>query len=290
MHIAYEERKFSNSSLLIISQADDIIKEYEAQGFTLTLRQLYYQFVARDLIPNTVQSYKRVGSIINDARMAGMISWEAIEDRTRNLKSLSTWVSPSNIIRSAAYWYRIDKWQYQTYRPEVWIEKEALVGVIAGVCEELQVPYFACRGYNSQSEQWAAGRRMLDYSNGDQTPIIFHFGDHDPSGIDMTRDNTDRLEIFAEQPIIVERLALNSDQVRKYNPPPNPAKATDSRYESYRDIYGEMSWELDALEPRVIVDLVRKAILGVRSETAWTEAIREEEKGRKELQAIADGM
>ncbi len=233
MYIAYANTRFSKNSQLIIEQANQIIDEYQEQGFTLTLRQLYYQFVSRDIIPNTMQSYKRLGSIINDARMAGLVSWEAIEDRTRNLEALPSWNSPRGIMAAVVDQYRIDKWEKQPYRPEVWIEKEALVGVIAGVCNELQVPYFACRGYNSQSEQWLAGRRLMRHQEQGQTPIVFHFGDHDPSGIDMTRDNVDRLEMFAEAPVKVERLALNFDQIRKHRPPPNPAKMTDSRFVGY---------------------------------------------------------
>lgn len=286
----YESKRFGKASLKIIDQANEIIVEYQEQGFTLTLRQLYYQFVSRDIVANTIQSYKRLGSIINDARMAGLISWMAIEDRTRNLETLPAWETPRSIMRAVVSQYRIDKWKYQPYRPEVWIEKEALVGVISGVCEELQVPYFACRGYNSQSEQWAAGRRLMGYSDVGQTPIIFHLGDHDPSGIDMTRDNADRLEMFAEGFIQVKRLALNFDQIKKYRPPPNPAKITDSRFNGYMKLHGKQSWELDALEPQVIADLVRSAILDIRDNSAWEQSLSKEEQDREALQAAMASM
>lgn len=256
----------------------------------MTLRQLYYQFVSRDIVANNIQSYKRLGSIINDARMAGLVSWEAIEDRTRNLKILPLWNSPRSIMSAVVSQYRIDKWANQAYRPEVWIEKEALVGVISGVCEKLQVPYFACRGYNSQSEQWAAGRRFRSYVDAGQTPIVFHLGDHDPSGIDMTRDNAERLEIFSGCFIQVNRLALNIDQIREYQPPPNPAKVTDSRFNGYAKIYGSQSWELDALEPQMISDLVRNSILEIRDDGVWKQSIEQEEQGREALQVAMDTM
>ena len=290
MYIAYANTRFSKNSQLIIEQANQIIDEYQEQGFTLTLRQLYYQFVSRDIIPNTMQSYKRLGSIINDARMAGLVSWEAIEDRTRNLEALPSWNSPRGIMAAVVDQYRIDKWEKQPYRPEVWIEKEALVGVIAGVCNELQVPYFACRGYNSQSEQWLAGRRLMRHQEHGQTPIIFHLGDHDPSGIDTTRDNVDRLEMFAEAPVKVERLALNIDQIRKHRPPPNPAKMTDSRFVGYVKIHGKQSWELDALEPQMIADLVRSSIRGIIDDTEWASAVDREEQGRDALRTAMNGM
>ena len=97
------------------------------------------------------------------------MDWSAIEDRTRNLESWRTFGTPQEAIVDAAETYRRDLWRDQAYRPEVWIEKEALVGVIEGVCNELNVPYFACRGYVSQSEQYRAGKRALRHENGGQT-------------------------------------------------------------------------------------------------------------------------
>lgn len=283
MRIAYENKRFGKESLAIIYEANEIIEDYQNQGFTLTLRQLYYQFVSKDLLPNTVQSYKRLGSIINDARMSGLISWEAIEDRTRNLRRLAHWNEPTDILEAAASQYRIDRWDNQMYRPEVWIEKDALVGVIQRVCDKYRVPYFACRGYNSQSEQWAAGMRLKHSLERGQIPVILHLGDHDPSGIDMTRDNADRLSLFAGDDVDVERLALNMDQVRKYNPPPNPAKMTDSRYEGYIEKFGGSSWELDALSPTVIEKLIEEAIRSRLDDDLWEESGQREQEDIKKL-------
>src|SRR6185295_4699456 len=108
--ICYEDKKFGVERLAMIAKANQIIAIYAAQGYDLTLRQLYYQFVSRDLIANKTTEYKRLGSIINDARLAGLIDWSAIEDRTRNLASLSHWDNPSDIVTSAANSYRVDKW------------------------------------------------------------------------------------------------------------------------------------------------------------------------------------
>lgn len=273
--VAYIERKFSAPSLALIETCNTIIADYQAQGFKLTLRQLYYQLVSRNIIENTERSYKRVGSIVNDARLAGLIDWLAIEDRGRNLQALSHWEDPSDIIRSARHSFRLDKWEGQAYRPEVWVEKAALEGVLASVCNRLDVPYFSCRGYNSQSEEWEAGRRLLRYQDAGQIPIIFYLGDHDPSGIDMTRDHIDRLALFTGG-VEIERLALNMNQIEQYNPPPNPAKEVDSRFAKYVEVYGHESWELDALEPQVIADLIDMAIIGIRDEGVYQEIIERE--------------
>jgi len=284
----YVDKSFRGKSLEIIEQANAIIQEYEAQGYNLTLRQLYYQFVSRDLIDNKQTEYKRLGSVINDGRLAGLIDWLAIEDRTRNLQSLTHWSSPADIIESCASQFRYDLWADQPWHIEVWVEKEALAGVFARVCNEWDVSYFACRGYVSQSEMWRAGRRLLrkERNAGKETRII-HFGDHDPSGMDMTRDIRDRLSLFGSN-VDVTRVALNIDQVEQYGPPPNPAKLTDSRSTGYCAEYGNESWELDALEPRVLAGLVDDEIESVLDTDAWEYSKERQQEARDRLQELAD--
>ncbi len=297
--IKYQDINFGPDRLAMIKQANAIIDDYAAQGFDLTLRQLYYQFVARDLIPNRQSEYKRLGDIVNDARLAGLIDWNRIVDRTRNLRSLAHWDGPEDLVEAAASQFRTDRWATQPHRVEVWIEKDALVGVIEGVCEDLDVPFFSCRGYTSQSEMWAAAQRLLAYRKPrrrpgtltrapkPQVPIILHFGDHDPSGMDMTRDITDRLELFMGG-MEVRRLALNFDQVEQYNPPPNPAKLTDSRVGAYMARFGNESWELDALEPAVLAALIRGEIESLQDAAAWRDATDAMEASRADLTAISE--
>ena len=146
MREKFQEFNFRDNTLDIIDQANDIIAEYLADNLTLTVRQLYYQFVARDLIENTQREYYKLVNILTKGRLAGLIDWNAIEDRTRNLESLPNWNSPADILKAASKQYRRDLWESQDYRLEVWIEKEALAGVIANLCEALRAPYFACRG------------------------------------------------------------------------------------------------------------------------------------------------
>ncbi len=286
--IKYQDFNFRPATLAMIQKANEIIAEYQAQGFDLTLRQLYYQFVSRDLIPNTLKSYKNLGSVINDARLAGMIDWLTIVDRTRELRSLSHWDDPSDIVEACSKQFHSDIWEGQPYRPEVWIEKDALVGVFERVCNELDVPLLSCRGYTSQSEMWVAAQRLLKYRKQKQTPIIFHFGDHDPSGKDMSRDIQDRLQMFTNKLLDFERLALNMDQVEEYDPPPNPAKITDSRANAYIAEFGGESWELDALEPSVLEALVRESIEKIADADRLEEAKKQQEKHRETLALIAD--
>ncbi len=251
------EKRFNVDTMQIIEAANNILNEYAQQGFSLTLRQLYYQFVARDQVENTERNYKRLGKIISDARLAGLIDWEAIEDRGRNLRRWNNYEDVIDYISGIHAQYLRDVWATQPIYIEVWVEKEALIGVVEQACSTYRIPHFACKGYNSQSEQWRAAKRFQQENSLGRSVLILHLGDHDPSGIDMTRDNNDRLRMLSRYGAVeIRRLALNFDQVEHYSPPPNPAKLSDTRAGSYVALYGYESWELDALEPKVIAKLI----------------------------------
>ncbi|MCK5617577.1 hypothetical protein KAR91_87745 [Candidatus Pacearchaeota archaeon] len=282
--ITYIDKKFQPSSMAIIEQANDIIEEYQNAGYDLTLRQLYYQFVARDLIANKQSEYKRLGKIVSDGRLAGLIDWYAIEDRTRNRKGNQHWNDPGEIVKAAARGFMMDRWEGQDYHVEVWIEKEALLGIITSVCKKLDVSYFACKGFVSQSEMWSASQRLEAYKK----PVIIHLGDHDPSGIDMTRDIGDRHEIFLGSHVEVRRIALNMDQVVLYSPPPNPTKMTDTRSPGYVQEHGDESWELDALEPKVMTDLIEDTVLEYRDEIKHQEVLDQEKEYLDILKNVED--
>lgn len=288
--IAYESIRFKSKSLAIIAQAEQICQQYAADGYELTLRQLYYQFVARDLLPNTDKSYNSLGSIINDARMAGMIDWYHLTDRHRHHSTHPSWDSPDRLISAAASQYQRDPWEAseQNYRPEVWIEKDALAGIVDRACEPLRVPHFACKGYPSASSMWRAGQRMKYTIRQGFIPVVIHLGDHDPSGIDMTRDIEERLSTFAGRWIDVERIALNMDQIEEYGPPPNPAKITDSRAVSYIENYGDESWELDALEPSVLVSLIQETLETYVDRDSFEQAEEEDRAEREVMTEIAN--
>jgi len=161
--------------------------------------------------------------------------------------------------------------------------------VIARPCRRHFVSYMSCRGYMSQSEMRAQALLYRHHQRAGQEVVILHFGDHDPSGIDMTRDIIDRMDQFCGTGTIeVKRLALNFDQIEQYSPPPNPAKFSDSRFEGYQTEYGDVSWELDALEPSVIDDLVEEHILELRDEVLWEQKVAEEDEHRRLLGEASD--
>lgn len=284
MRIAYIEHRFSESSRAIIEHANVLIEDYAEQDLAVTVRQLYYRFISVDFFPNTLGSYKRLGSIINDARLAGLMDWEAIEDRDRKLEEPTHWDSPTELMTACAQQFRIDKWNTQQHRVEVWVEKKALEGIVEQACKPLDCSYFACKGYTSQSEMWRAAQRFEEYTDDGQEPVIIHLGDHDPSGLDMTRDIRDRLNDTFGVSVEVNRIALNKNQIDLYRPPPNPAKLSDTRAPAYVREFGEDSWELDALEPVVLRELIQKSIRLYLDEAAYEERAEEEEEHRRLLQ------
>ena len=286
--IEYVPKNFRTESLKLIKKVNSVIEDYEAQGYSLTLRQVYYQLVARAIIPNNEKSYKNLGSLINDARLAGLIDWNAIEDRTRNLRNLSHWKTPGEIIDTAASSYHLDYWDGQDNYVEVWVEKDALVGIVGNVCDNLDVSYFSCRGYVSQSEMWQAAQRLKKYASQGKNIVLLHLGDHDPSGIDMSRDIKDRNVLFENFNLEFHRLALNMDQVDEYSPPPNPTKLTDSRADGYLNIFGEECWELDALEPQVINDLITENVLKYRDENVYKQVKTQEEREKIRLENLSE--
>lgn len=291
--IQYKEIDFRDKSLHLIEWANKIVEDYDEQGYNLTLRQLYYQFVARDIIPNNQRMYDNLGALINNARLAGLVDWHSIEDRTRNVKNTYHWQDPRRLLESAAKQFDINKWEGQRNYVEVWVEKDALVEVIGKAASRYDTPYFSCRGYVSQSEMWGAAMRIKDKLRYEHDrAIIVHLGDHDPSGKDMTRDIDERIKMFLEKDgfdgrFEIQRVALEMSQIKKFNPPPNPAKLTDSRCGGYISKYGYSSWELDALEPSVLDNIVRSSILDNLDLDLYNEKLAEEEATRDRLLAYA---
>lgn len=296
----YQEINLSAPTMVIVDLANEIIEEYQAQSIALTLRALYYRFVARYPLvldpggeePNTQQNYKRLGSILNRARLAGHVSWDAMVDRTRNLEIRDSWYEADEFLQETPDWFHYPMWDNQTFRPFGLIEKDAGLGTIEAVCRRNDVPFMSCRGNMSQSEMWALGQRFAEIFDRGQIPCVFYLGDHDPSGVDMTRDVTERLEMFAEQGVEVTRLLLNLDQIDLYQPPPNPVKGTDSRSGGYRSMMEEAGydpetcWEMDALDPSVVVELVQAFIDDHRDLDAWNEQVGVLTAKREEVRAL----
>ena len=146
----------------------------------------------------------------------------------------------------------------------------------------------ANRGYSSATAMWDAAQRVQRAEDRGQQPLVIYLGDHDPSGMDMTRDVRDRLDLLSYgAPIRTVRLALNYDQVETYTPPPNPTKLTDSRAMGYVGRFGFGSWELDALDPLTLDQLVSDQIDALLDQALYDQQLEREEEIKARLEEIA---
>ena len=302
----YIDRKFKAESLDLIAQCDEILRDYVKAGYIITVRTLYYQCVSRNIIPNTERSYKNLTSLINDARLAGLIDWDVIEDRGRRPITRPHWENGRQFLESVGPQFYRDMWHGQESRVLVVVEKDALAGVLEGTCNALDVPLLAAKGYPSASavrdlvheqmmphvfEGWKSRKSPGNILPLDQRQrfVILHLGDHDPSGIDMSRDLEERLRLFGERAFYMDfhRIALNYEQVEELQPPPNPAKVTDSRFEAYAREHGEESWELDALPPEYLNELVRSKVEEYIDRDKWGALERSIERVRGRFEELA---
>ena len=249
---------------------NEIIEEYQEGGYVLTLRQLYYQLVSRDVVPNQTKEYSKLSTLLKEGRMAGIVDWDAIEDRLRKPSVPSGWNGPADIIDSAVASYAKKRMNGQSSYLEVWVEKDALSGVLSRVTEKYHVPIMVNRGYSSASAMYDAYNRFKWATEAKgQDVTILYLGDFDPSGLDMINDIRGRILEFASADFpdmddfdfTIEPLALTRSQINVYNPPPNPAKITDSRFAKFSAEHGDTSWEVDALKPEVLHKLVEDAII-----------------------------
>ena len=290
MKLCFRPKKFSTEVRAILTQANAIIAEYEAQDLRMTLRQLYYQFVSRDVIPNTEKSYKRLGSIISDGRLAGEIDWDAIEDRARQPQAAPHWSNVREALDARLRSFRLDRWMGQPKRVELWVEKDALAGVLLPIAVRWHITLMVNRGYSSSSAMYESAMRLQEGSSAKQPKIVLYLGDHDPSGEDMVRDVRDRLVLFGVRGLEVTKVALTMDQVRQYDPPPNPAKLTDSRATKYVEEHGDESWEVDAFPPDVLTRIVEAAIREHVHVPRMRLVQREEDAQRNRVNEFLEGL
>lgn len=284
--IAYEDRRFAAKTALVIEQANEIMQDYDS----ITLRGLYYQFVARDYLENTIRNYKKLGDIIRNARMAGLISWDLMTDRTRSLYGYNTFDGIDQAFRMASYSYKEDLHEDQENYIEVWCEKDALTGTISKPCNEYRINYFPTKGYPSISALKEAADRFQREIDNNKKIIILYLSDLDPEGVAMPKTVAETLRTMGIQARI-ERIGLTIDQVRQYNPPSSLAKPTSSRIDDYIAETGtDEVWELDALDQEVTRSLIRDRLEQIIDLDRFETAKRRERQSRDRMEDIAYRM
>jgi hypothetical protein len=287
----FKDVKFKPDSLARIEQCRAIIDDYTMQGLRLTLRQLYYQCITKNYFPNTERSYKNLGSLVSDARLAGLLDWNAIEDRVRVPRIPSEFEGLGELVNAACSSYRLPRWRNQDYYVELWVEKDALAGVLRPLASKYHVTMMVNRGYASQSAMYESAQRFIQHTEeNSRNCVLLYLGDFDPSGEDMVRDIRDRLNMFGVGNLNVDKIALTMEQVEQYDPPPNPAKMTDPRAGDFVAKNGKQSWEVDALPPNILTQVITDSILTYLDMGKYEEFIAKEAADIKKLKAATEKL
>ncbi len=328
----------------IIDNMISIVEEYQEDGYIITLRQLYYQLVARDIIPNHDKVYKKIGAIKDDCVYSGLIDWNAFEDRGRVPIRAYFENSIKSALQRTSRFYALDRQLNQNTHIEVWTEKDAISNILRRVTDPYTMRLVINKGYTSSTAIYAAYERFSDLIKKGKPIRILYFGDHDPSGLDMIRDikerlifmfangerlthwkffntaaqwfidthskytnaNGDSLDIeeakegwkvevlteYLEYKKLFEVIpvGLTMKQIQLYNPPHNPAKITDPRAKEYIKKFGDISWEVDSLEPKTMIDIVQNAILEHLDIDVYNGVIVKEENDKTKLNKIIDEL
>jgi len=337
---------WSCSKSVILNAIIDICNEYQENGYSLTLRQLYYQLVSKDIIPNHDKVYKKLSSLKDDLCYGGYIDWDIFEDRGR-IPHLPYYENDiDSALEYTAKTYRINRQEGQNVHVEIWTEKDAISSILKRITDRYGVYLVVNKGYSSSTAMYSAYTRFIEQIKLGKKIHIKYFGDHDPSGLDMVRDIKDRImyfmtdgsrkkqskitevikkwglsedeselsaealkcyksrlfektefneetkkkettfdfiKAFFDAYFSVEHIGLTMEQIIQYNPPPNPAKITDPRADEYIKRHGDVSWEVDALSPSVMEQIVIDAIESTIDNDIYRKTLEREKKERAQI-------
>lgn len=177
----------------IVKSIIQISEEYQNNGYILTLRQLYYQLVSRDIIPNHDKVYAKISSIKDDVVYSGLVDWNVFEDRGRIPHLAYFENNVKDALQRTVNCYVLDRQKEQRNHIEVWTEKDAISSILRTVTDPYTIRLVVNKGYTSSTAIYGAYTRFVDEIMDGKKITILYFGDHDPSGIDMIRDIYDRL-------------------------------------------------------------------------------------------------
>lgn len=273
----------------VIETVQKIIKEYETR---LTLRQIFYRLVAREIIENNRAQYNQLSEYLVFARKEGYISWDDIEDRTRESVGRDTYYIDPNIylensvnkyenaeqtLKDSYNQFELPRWYKQPVYLEIWLEKEALSGLFKTVTDPNNVTLTTVRGFSSWTLLHDTAQRLKEI---DKDIVILYFGDHDPSGLSIDQFIQDALNYFGITFHFI-RVAMTLEQIKEHNIPTQTVKPGDTRSKKYIEKYGNMAVELDAIEPPDLTDLIQNSINVFFEEDIYQE-VKEEENSLKE--------
>jgi hypothetical protein len=225
------------------------------EGHPMTVRQLFYRLVSGGVIEKTESEYKHtVVRLAVEMRMDGEIPFGWIADNTRWMRKPRTYSGLDDLLEQTQQTYRRAIWDEQDAYVEIWLEKDALAGVLIDVTGVWDVPLMVTRGFASLSFLYEAADAIREQG---KPTYLYYLGDHDPSGLDIPRTVEQRIREFApEVDITFERVAVNPDQIERWGLPTRPTKTSDSRSKGFE---GE-SVEVDAIPPAILRRITNERI------------------------------
>lgn len=282
--------KVTNGRLNRLVKISNVVEE-NREYHPLTVRQVFYQLVGKEFISNNQGSYKKISNDLTHLRLAGIVSWYAIEDRSRRISGKRGYESVEDYIsvfinQFDPRFYHRCLIQSQLKHVEVWIEKDALSSIVEDVVWPYCLRVVVCRGHSSTTFIRQYAERARSAIEGGKQPVILYFGDLDPSGIECFEAAQRSLENKHKvSGIIYKRISLNPEHLDLYNLPDSvdAIKESDPNYKKYVSRFGRVAVELDALHPKDLQNLVRESI---RDELDLSEVNAQKEIEQIERQKI----
>lgn len=284
-------QQWSEETRRYVDRIQVVLKDL-SEYWPLTLRQVYYQLVASGVIHNNMKEYTKLSRVLTKARLDGVVSWDAMEDRGRSLLVSGGWndrdVFVAADLEDFLAGYRRNLLQSQRMALELWIEKDALSRVCHDAAFPYCVPVIVARGYSSVSYVHECRKRIeQNVAAGYETTVVLYFGDMDPSGWNMLPAMLETLqeEMGLGDQVEPRRCALTVELIEQHKLPHNPEalKWTDTRAKKYVKEFGELAVELDALPPATLQDLVRRSIEAELDLSAFEAEVEDEAEERKDL-------
>jgi len=264
----------------IMDRACELIKEYNEESIRPTVRQIHYRLASEQVggYQNNKRCYKSLSEKLVKARMKGLIDWGGLADHVRYMLWTRLVPTVGELIEQATSSFGEDPWDAMGKRVVVWLEKDALAELIYHVVAGYYVPLAVSRGYSS----WTFIYDNLDILKSVLEVKVFYLGDHDPSGLDIERFTKEAMRYFGIN-LELRRVALTYEQIQRYNLLPNPTKRADPRSKEYIIKYGDVCWELDALEPKTLQQIVRSAVESEIEPSIWNKIMDKNRRAREKL-------
>lgn len=265
----------------LLAQVNRILKEYE-QHLPLTIRQIFYRLVGKYEYPKTETAYSRVGEVLNRARRAGVVPFEAIRDdgiSVRRPLSFNGKTDFWNVVQGRAKGYRRNRQEGQPQFLEIWVEAAGMAPQIGRIAEKYTVPVYSSGGFDSLTTKYESAKRI---TGREQQTVVLHIGDMDPSGLSIfdsaAEDVSALVQGMGAPPPRFERVAITGEQVEKYGLPTKPAKKTDRRGDwKGGTVQGE------ALDPAILATVTENTLKRWMDASALNRLMAEEERDRREL-------